>query len=131
MLNFQIVDTHLHLWDPKKLRYPWLDDIPLLNKPYLPDDFKRACSPVQVGKMVFVQCDCIPSQFMDEANWITELAKQDSRIEGIVAWAPLENGDAARADLERLAANPLVKGIRRITQSEPDLEFCLRPDFVK
>jgi L-fuconolactonase len=44
----------------------------------------------------------------------------------------LEKGDAAKADVEQLlAANPLVKGIRRIIQFEPDIEFCLRPDFVK
>jgi L-fuconolactonase len=30
-----------------------------------------------------------------------------------------------------LAANPLVKGIRRIVQGEPDPEFSLRPDFVR
>ena len=32
--------------------------------------------------------------------------------------------------LEKLAANPRVKSIRRIIQFEPDIEFCLRPDFV-
>lgn len=131
MLNFPIVDTHLHLWDPAKLRYPWLDAIPLLNKPYLLEDYRRACGNVQVDKMVFLQCECEFSQFMDEADWVTSLAAQDPRIEGIVPWAPLEKGDFARADLERLAKNRLVKGIRRIIQSEPDLEFCLRPDFLK
>ena len=39
-------------------------------------------------------------------------------------------GEAAEADLARLAANPLIKGIRRIIQFEADPEFCLRPDFV-
>src|SRR5262249_1152342 len=50
---------------------------------------------------------------------------------GIVPWAPLENGDAARPALEKLAANPRVKGIRRLIQDEPDIDFCLRPNFVK
>ena len=131
MLTFPIVDTHLHLWDPANLRYPWLDGIPLLNKPYLLEDYGRACGNVRVEKMVFLQCECEFSQFMDEAGWVTSLAAQDSRIEGIVPWAPLEKGDSARADLERLAENRLVKGIRRIIQFEPDLEFCLRPDFLK
>ena len=80
MLNFPIVDTHLHLWDPQRLRYPWLDDIPLLNKPYLLDDFKRASGSVQVGKMVFLQCECDFSQFIDEAAWVTGLAALDKRI---------------------------------------------------
>ena len=29
------------------------------------------------------------------------------------------------------AQNPRVKGVRRIIQFEPDIDFCLRPDFVK
>ncbi len=81
--------------------------------------------------MVFLQCECEPSQFMQEAEWVTEQAKIDPRIQGIVPWAPLEDGDAARHHLEALAQNPLVKGVRRIIQFEPDPEFCLRPDFVR
>jgi L-fuconolactonase len=131
MLPFPIVDTHLHLWDPGALRYPWLDSIPLLNKPYLLEDYRRACGPVQVERMVFLQCEVDFSQSRQEADWVTSLAQQDPRIQGIVPWAPLEKGDAARADLDALAANPLIKGVRRIIQFEPDLEFCLRPNFVK
>lgn len=130
-LDFPIVDTHLHVWNPTHLRYPWLDDNALLNKPYLLDDYNRACGAVSVERMVFLQCEVDFSQFMDEANWVDSLADQDSRLQGIVPWAPLENGDAVRPDLERLAANPRVKGIRRIIQFEPDLDFCLRPDFVR
>jgi L-fuconolactonase len=131
MPDLPIIDTHLHLWDPERLRYPWIEDIPLLNRPYLLEDYRKACGPVQVEKMVFLQCECIPEQFLQEAEWITSLAQQDPRIQGIVPWAPLEKGEAARPDLERLAQNPLIRGVRRIIQFEPDLSFCLRPDFVR
>ncbi|MCL4858747.1 MAG: amidohydrolase family protein [Caldilineaceae bacterium] len=131
MLPFPIVDTHLHLWDPGHLRYPWLDAIPLLNKPYLLEDYNRHCGPVQVEQMVFLQCEADFAQFREEAAWVTGLAQIDPRITGIVPWAPLEQGDAARAELEQLAANPLIKGVRRIIQFEPDIEFCLRPNFVR
>lgn len=130
ILDFAIVDTHLHVWDPQRLRYPWLDNIPLLNRPYLLEEYNAAVAPVQVEKMVFLQCECDPAQFMDEAAWVTSLARQDPRIQGIVPWAPLEEGHRARPHLEQLAQNPLIKGIRRIIQFEPDLDFCLRPDFV-
>lgn len=131
MPAFPIVDTHLHIWDLSRLRYPWLASVPLLNKNHLIEDYRRACGPVQVAKMVFLQCECDFAQFQAEADWVTEVAGQDPRIRGIVPWAPLEKGDAAEADLARLAANPLIKGIRRIIQFEADPGFCLRPDFVR
>jgi L-fuconolactonase len=129
--DFPIVDAHLHLWEPGRLRYPWLASVPLLNKPFLLSDYNRGCGDVKVGKMVFIQCEADPSQFLDEAEWVTSLARQDNRIGAIVPWAPLEKGSAAQPDLEKLAANELVKGIRRIIQFEPDPNFCLRPDFVR
>lgn len=131
MPNFPIVDTHLHIWDLKRLRYPWLAGVPLLNRDHLIDEYRRACGPVQVAKMVFLQCECDPAQFQDEADWVTKVSRVDPRIRGIVPWAPLEKGDAAEADLARLAANPLIKGIRRIIQFEADQEFCLQPGFVR
>ncbi len=131
MPNFPIVDTHLHIWDLDRLRYPWLANVPLLNKNHLIGDYRRACGPVAVAKMVFLQCECDFAQFQQEADWVTEVAAADPRIRGIVPWAPLEKGERARADLAHLAANPLIKGIRRIIQFEPDQEFCLRPDFVR
>ena len=131
MPHFPIVDTHLHIWDLGRLRYPWLAGVPMLNKNHLIDDYRRACGPVSVAKMVFLQCECDPAQFQQEADWVTEVARTDPRIRGIVAWAPLEKGDAAEPALSRLADNPLVKGIRRLIQSEADDAFCVRPDFVR
>ena len=131
MPSFPIVDTHLHIWNPKHLRYPWLDGVPMLNKNHLIEDYRAACGPVKVAKMVFLQCECDPAQFQQEADWVTQVAQVDPRIRGIVPWAPLEKGEGARGDLARLAANPLIKGIRRIIQFEVDPAFCLRPDFVR
>ena len=131
MPNFPIVDTHLHIWDLKRLRYPWLDNVPMLNRDHLIEEYRKICGPVQVAKMVFLQCECEQAQFQDEADWVTEVAAIDQRIRGIVPWAPLEKGDAAHAELAKLASNPLIKGIRRIIQFEADPEFCMKPDFVK
>lgn len=131
MPNIPIVDAHLHLWDPGVLRYPWLDDVALLNKPYLLDDYNLHTKGTTIAHMVFVQCECEPAQSEQELAWVTEIAKQEPRIKGIVPWAPLELGDNAIEVLDRMAQNPLVKGIRRIIQFEGDPDFCLRPDFVK
>lgn len=131
MPSFPIIDTHVHLWDVSRLRYAWHASVPSLNRNHLIEDFRTACRAVDVAKIVFVQCDCDPAQAEDEVDWVTTVSRTDPRIRGIVAYAPLENGDGVEDVLARLADNATVKGIRRLIQSESDLKFCLRPEFVR
>lgn len=125
-----MIDTHVHLWDPARLHYAWHESARALSRAFLLDDYRQATAGLEIEAFVFLECDCAPDQRHDEVAWISELATVDSRLQGIVAQAPLELGDGVRDDLTRLAANPLVKGVRRITQAEPDPEFCNQPAFV-
>lgn len=131
MLEYPIIDTHVHFWDPQRLRYHWLNGIEKLNKPYLPANYNAACGAVHVEKLVFVQCDCLPEQSIREVEFVNELAGNDSRIAGIVAFAAVERGKDVRNDLQKLSREPRVKGIRRLLQGESDVEFCLRPEFLE
>jgi L-fuconolactonase len=67
---------------------------------------------------------------LHEVTWVTELAQVEPRIQGIVAFAPLEVGAAIADYLEKLKAFPLVKGVRRLIQSEAP-GFARRPEFVR
>ncbi len=129
MANFPIVDTHVHLWHPKQLRYAWLKQVPLLNRPFLLKDYDDAIGDLEVESMVFVQCDTHPDDGLKETSWVTSLAAGDARIRGIVAWAPLEVGDCVAAFVEKLAEESLVKGIRRLIQGE-SVDFCIQPNFI-
>jgi len=131
MIDFPIIDTHLHLWDINYLKYPWLENIPKLNRPFLLDEYHKASKEFNIEKIVFMQAECSPDQYVQEVEWVTEMAKADPGLEGIIAWAPLEKGEKVRPEIESLNSNRLVKGIRRIIQFEPDLEFCLNPEFIK
>lgn len=111
--DYPITDTHVHFWDPANLRYPWLEKSQLLNKPYLPENYTAATPPVEVGRIVFEQAACLTGQAADEVAWVTQLAQEDARIQGIVADAPLEKGGEVAPLLEAFASNPLVKGVRR------------------
>ena len=130
MDNFPIVDTHVHLWHPKQLRYPWLKDVPNLNRPFLLQDYSDAYQDLNIESIVFVQCDTHPDDGLKETTWVTSLAAVESKIKGIVAWAPLEEGEQVAPFVEKLAEESLVKGIRRLIQSE-DIDFCIQPNFVK
>jgi len=125
-----IVDSHVHFWNPQAFRYPWLDDLPVLNRAFLPETFSQASAGAGVAKMVFVECGREVSESLQEVDWVSGLAKADPRLCAIVAHASLENGSAARAELDSLAGRPLVKGVRRLLQGEPEAGFCLWDGFV-
>jgi L-fuconolactonase len=132
MPEFPIVDAHLHLWNPDYFRLSWLDSNPLLNQKYDLARYNAATTGARVEALVYLQTEVETPYAFLEAAWVVEQAKADPRIQGIVPWAPLEYGERSRAFLAGLVnLSPLVKGIRRIIQFEPDLEFCLQPDFVR
>ena len=124
-----IIDAHLHLWDLSRLEYPWLNSVPSIQRNFLIEDYERATAGCGVEKMVFVQCECRPDQYLKEVAFVTEQARQDSRLVGIVAYAPLEKGQRVEAQLSELSAFSLVKGVRRMYDDEPDL--CTSPGFLE
>jgi L-fuconolactonase len=107
-----------------------LQDLPTLNRTFLPAQLAQAATAVNLQKIVFVQADCVPEDGLAEVAWVSQLAQNEPRIQGIVAFAPLENGAASATYLEKLKAFPLVKGVRRLIQSEAP-GFARQPDFIQ
>ena len=127
-----IVDSHVHLWDPTRFRMPWLDGNAVLERPYGLADFRAHSEGIEVEAIVYLEVDVPPAYALLEARWVADLPSEGPPIAGIVAWAPLEYGERARAYLDAVVAvDPRVKGIRRLYQGEPDPQFCVRPDFVR
>jgi L-fuconolactonase len=123
----QIVDTHVHFWDPEQLRYPWLDELDELRRPFLAADYAAATAGTGIAGLIFVQADCLPEQGLAEVDWVAGL---EAPLLGIVGFAQLELGEGVRPQLEQLRHRPLVKGVRRLIQSE-SAEFAIQPDFVR
>jgi L-fuconolactonase len=131
MQEIPIIDTHLHLCNQYKFQYRWLELIPNLNTSYFLEDYNRATAALNIDGMIFMEYVADSwEQSVEEAIWVYELSQSDHRIKGIIARAPLHTGERCRGYLERLKANPLVKGIRQVLQSEP-LDFCLKPKFIE
>ncbi|MFC8680442.1 amidohydrolase family protein [Microbacterium ureisolvens] len=123
------MDAHLHLWDTDVLTYDWLDG-PLLRS-FGPDELDVALqdAPDDDCGFVFVQAECAPEQAVAEVDWVSSLADRVP-LRGIVARAPLEDPAATDRHLAAFAERPLVVGVRRLLQSEPE-GFCLRPGFLR
>lgn len=131
MPDFPIVDSHVHLADPKRFGYAWTKNAPSLNRTVLPQDLTKAAAPVQVDQIVFVEVDVDHPQHVAEAAWIQSLAQADPRVKGMVAALPLEKGKAAQAELDKLRQNKILRGIRRLIQNQADPDFCIQPKFIE
>jgi predicted TIM-barrel fold metal-dependent hydrolase len=127
-----IVDSHVHLWDPTRFRMPWLDGNERIGKPFGLAEFREHSAGIEVEGIVYLQVEVTPPYALLEAQWVADLPPDGPPVLGIVPWAPMEDGDRARSFLDALVAiDPRIKGIRRLYQSEPDLDFCIRPDFIR
>lgn len=127
-LNF--IDTHAHFWDAGRINYPWFGNVPTISSVHTPATLYSEAAPYAPEKIVFVEADCDRSQAMDEATWVESLAANEPRVAGIVAHATMDLGSQTTAMIEQLAARPLVRGVRHLTQNEPDAAYCARPEFV-
>jgi L-fuconolactonase len=130
LLDFPIIDSHIHLLDQKRFSYGWASGAPALARDWTPDDLAAAAKPYQLEGLVFVEVDVDMPQYLDEADWVDGLAKQDRRVLGAVACLPLERGASLEPEIARIAKLPTIRGVRRLIQNQSDPEFALRPDFL-
>lgn len=132
MPSFPIVDSHVHLYDPEHLGYGWLKSVPKIDRRFDLGDFDRCRGEVEVEKIVFAEVAVDSGLHVDEAAWVQDLANGDPRLAGMVAHLPLEKGAAAvEPDIERLKAFPILRGIRRLIETEMDPRFCLESGFLE
>ena len=125
--SLQVVDSHVHVWDPDVLDYAWLGDTSGLNHPFLPRDLPHTSQSTRAA--VFVQADCRDDQALKEVDWVSGLRTDWPQLAGIVAFAPISKGDAVEQDLGQLLERPLVRGVRQLFQDR-DESFMLHPDTL-
>ena len=131
MVSVPIVDAHVHLYDTRKFPYAWMKDVPKLNRPHLPADYRAAIGEAPVEQIVFVEVWIDTPLQMAEAEWVSGLFESVTELRGIVAAVALEDGAGAEGALAKLAEMEHVKAVRRLIEFEPDVEFCLQPGFVE
>ncbi|WP_027163925.1 amidohydrolase [Mesorhizobium sp. WSM1293] len=115
-----IIDTHLHLIDRSALRYPWLADVPALNRDFSYEDYATEAQRVGVERVLHMEVDVDPADIEAETARVEGLSRQPgSMLAGVIASCRPEEGDFA-AYLERQRANPFVRGFRRVLHVAPD-----------
>jgi predicted TIM-barrel fold metal-dependent hydrolase len=127
-----IIDAHVHLWEPSARRYPWIAAGSALDRAFRGSDFQEAVGMAPVAGCIVVEAGVASGQEVAEIEWVVLEGNVPPGLHGIVASAPLERGTEARSFLDSLRRfAPLIKGVRRNLQDEPDPAFCLQPAFVE
>ena len=130
MLEFPIIDSHVHLLDQRRFGYAWASGAPALNRDWRVDDLARSVKPYDLEGVVFVEVDVDMPQYLDEADWVEEIGAADKRLKGAVVSLPLERGAALEPEIARVAKLKIARGVRRLIQNQADPDFGLRPDFL-
>ncbi len=126
-----VVDPHIHLWDTRVLRYPWLEqrsetfsgDNRLLPDPYSVTTFLQDAHGIEVLMTVHVEAN--PADPVAEARWLQSMAEDPENLghpHGIVAYADLSRSDAP-AVLDALSACRNVRGVRQILNVHHDPRY--------
>ena len=115
-----LFDTHLHLIYPKLLRYPWLNDVPALNKPYHYDDYIHDAARLGIVGSMHIEVDVGAADIKAETDLVKGLQTQpDSLIKGAISACRPEEDEFA-SFLEWAGDQMIIKGFRRVLHVVPD-----------
>lgn len=122
-----IVDAHCHFWRLDRGDYGWLAGadpaLDPIRRDVLPKDYPGD------ARLIVVQA--APS--VAETEFLLDLARQDSRICGVVGWVDLA-ADDARAMQNQLARDPVFRGVRPMLQDIAATDWLLdtaRPEALR
>ena len=146
-----IVDTHLHLIDRERLRYPWLAGIARLDRDFSYETYALEAQRCGITDVLHMEVDVAPDDIEAETRNVARLASQPGSIlrGAVSSCRPEDRGFPAF--LERQVADPFVKGFRRVLHVVPDemsegalfrenlrrlagtsrpFDLCVRPDQI-
>lgn len=105
----KIVDTHVHFYDPGRPQgVPWPPQKDaLLYRRTMPEDFRLAAKGLGIDGVIIVEA----SAWLEDNQWVLDLAKDDTMIKGVVGRLDPGKPDF-REHLTRFGKNPLFRGIR-------------------
>jgi predicted TIM-barrel fold metal-dependent hydrolase len=150
-MDLAIIDTHLHLIYPERLRYPWLADVAALDRDFPYERYQTEAGRCGVTDAIHMEVDVAAGDIEAETRNVNALATEPgSLLRGAISSCRPED-DGFPEFLERQLANPFVKGFRRVLHVVPDevsesdtfrknvrrlagsgrpFDLCVRPDQI-
>lgn len=123
----RFIDAHMHFWDQAVLApYTWLHEVPTIAHRHTPETIRTEAGADFPEKIVFVECG---APWLDEVQWVGQLAALEPRLAGIVAKIAINEGAPTSAAIAELRRHRLVRGVRHHFEHAP-LDYCARPEFI-
>ncbi|MEN9358955.1 MAG: hypothetical protein RL095_490 [Verrucomicrobiota bacterium] len=118
-----LIDTHLHLLHPERFTYAWTAGLPALSgRGFTHEQFLARVAEAKGGANVaasfFMEVDVPAEEQEGEAAYFSGLTRT-GQIAGVISSCRPESPEFP-AQLERLAADPSVRGLRRVLHTQPD-----------
>lgn len=124
----KVIDAHHHLWQLDQFDYSWMNppELEPLRRDRLPGDLKPLLDAAGVDATIVVQTQ----HNLAENRWALKLAEQHEFLAGVVGWVDLAS-PACEDQLAEFMHHPKFRGVRHVTQDEPDDDFIIRPDILR
>lgn len=121
------IDSHQHFWTYDPVEYGWMDErMGALKSDHLPEDLAPLLAAHELDGCIAVQA----RQSLEENEFLLGLAARAECVKGVVGWVELCSPEVG-AQLDALANEPKLVGVRHVVQDEPDDAFLLREDFQR
>jgi L-fuconolactonase len=121
------IDSHQHFWKFDPMRDSWItDEMSVIQKDFMPQDLQPVLKANSIEGCVAVQAD----QSLAETSFLLELANKNDFIKAVVGWIDLQ-ADNIDEQLEGWKSEKKLVGFRHVLQAEADLNFMLRPNFMR
>jgi L-fuconolactonase len=113
-----IIDSHQHLWRLDRGDYTWLTPkLAPIYRDFAPADLGPILKRHDIDATVLVQAAATTA----ETDYMLSIAADCAFVLGVVGWVDFESPNAA-GEIERLARNSRLKGLRPMIQDIADPE---------
>ncbi len=117
------IDAHQHFWRVDRGDYGWLTpNTGPIYRDFGPADLAPLLARNGIAETILVQA----APTVAETEYLLAIARGTPFVAGVVGWVDFEAPDAA-AQIARLAADPLLVGLRPMVQDIADDDWLLGP----
>ena len=126
-VSYELIDTHLHIWDLERGDYPWLGpESGILYRTYTTEQVDADRREAGVDGAILVQA----ANNRRDTDLMLESMAAHPWILGVVGWIDLMSGAGAEAAAAELKSAGRVVGIRHLIHDEPDPDWIVQPAVI-